>query len=138
MAGYLKRLGIPHVVLLVAAVFLLIYVRYYEYQIEQFAGCYDCGWETRQALYLLLGVAGLLVSRWWSLGISLLLALKVLYSIGSITFWNNIAETHGAWAILKSSLAWSSETHLEFFVLLAMAVIVLCYAALSFRRSLSH
>ena len=138
MAAYLKRLGNPRVLLLVAAVFLLIYVRYYEYQIENFAGCYDCGWETRQAFYLLLGVVGLLVRRWWSLAISILLALRVLYAIGRITFWNNIAETPGALAILKSSLAWSSETHLEFFVLLAMAVIVLCYAALSFRRSLSH
>jgi len=138
MAGYLKRLGTQRILLFAAAVLLLIYVRYYEYQIERFAGCYDCGWETRQAFYLLLGVVGLLVRRWWSLVISLLLVLKVLYAIGRITFWNNIAEKHGALAILKSSLAWSSETHLEFFVLLAMAVIVLCYAALSFRRSLSH
>ena len=102
------------------------------------SGCWDCGWETRQAFYLVLGIAGLLVARWWALLISLLLGLKVLYSIGYVCFWNNIAEAHGVWRILKSSLGWSVETHLEFFVELVIAAIVVSYAVLLLRRYLSN
>ena len=138
MANYFKRLVTPRAILFVFAIVLLVYVAYNEYQVQKIVGCWDCGWETRQAIYLTLGVAGLLVSRWWALLISLLLGLKVLYSIGHITFWNNFAEVHGVWRILKSSLRWSSDGHLEFFVELVMAAIVVCYAADLLRRYVSN
>ena len=138
MARYLKRLVTPRVILFVVAVALLIYVAYDEYQVEKIVGCWDCGWETRQAFYLVLGIVGLLLARWWALLISMLLGLKVLYSVGYVTFGNNFAEVHGVWRILKSSLRWSSEAHLEFFVELVMAAVVVCYAAHLLRRYLSN
>lgn len=138
MTSYFKRLFTPRAILFAVAVVLLAYVAYKEREVEKIVGCWDCGWETRQALYLVLGVAGLLVARWWALLISSLLGLKVLYSIGYVTFWNNIAEVHGVWRILKSSLGWSAETHVEFFVELVMAAIVVCYAAQLLRRYVSN
>jgi hypothetical protein len=138
MASYFKRLLTPRAVLFAVAIILLTYVAYEEREVEKIVGCWDCGWETRQVLYLAFGVAGLLVARWWALLISLLLGLKVLYSIGYVTFWNNIAEVHGVWRILISSLRWSSDGHLEFFVELVMAAIVVCYAAHLLRRHVSN
>jgi hypothetical protein len=138
MAAYFKRFVTTTAVLFAIAVLLLIYVSYNEYQVEKSVGCWDCGWETRQAFYLVLSVAGLLVARWWALLISMLLGLKVLYSIGHITFWNNFAEVHGFWRILRTSLRWSSDGHLHLFVELAMAAIVVCYAAHLLRRYVSN
>ena len=137
MARHFRWLVTPRVLLFVAALALLTYVAYKEYQIQKIAGCWDCGWETRHAFYLALAVAGLLIARWWTLSLSLLLALKVLYVMGHDTFWNNRVETHGVWPIVKSSLQWSADTHLEFFVLLVVATIVICYDALLLRRLVS-
>jgi hypothetical protein len=138
MASYFKRLLTPRATLFAVSIVLLTYVAYEEREVEKIVGCWDCGWETRQAFYLVLGVAGLLVARWWALLISLLLGLKVLYTIGHITLWNNFAEVHGVWRILKSSLRWSSDGHLEFFVELVMAVIVVCYAVQLLRLYVSN
>jgi hypothetical protein len=137
MTSSLKRLVTPKAILFAVAVVLLIYVAYDERQTEKLAGCWDCGWETRQAFYLVLSVAGLLVAKWWALAISLLLGLKVLYSIGYVTFLINIGEVHGIWRALKSSLGWSAETHLEFFVTLTMAAIVVSFAVLLLQRLFS-
>jgi hypothetical protein len=138
MVRHLKRLISPRVILFVFALALLAYVTHKERQAEALVGCWDCGWEMRQAAYLVFAVAGLLIARWWALALALVLALKVLYTIGYVTFWNNIAEVHGAWHILKSSLRWSLDGHLEFFVVLAMSVIVICYAARLVRRAVSN
>src|SRR3954463_2989555 len=103
MVRYLKRFVTPRVILFVTSLLLWAYVWYTEYQFEKIVGCWDCGWETRQTSLLVLAAAGLLLARWWSLALSVSLGLKVIYSIGSVTFWNNIAEVHGFWRILKSS-----------------------------------
>jgi uncharacterized membrane protein YjjB (DUF3815 family) len=106
------------------AILLLMYVASREHQTEGFVGCWDCGWQTRQAFYLLIAASTLLLANWWASVISLLAGAKVLYSVGHLPFWNNMAEVHGVWRILKASLRWTSETHPEFFVEISLALVI--------------
>jgi len=138
MANKLKKtvrfLLQPKAVILWAAVFLLIYVHDSERRVIEVAGCYDCWWDTRQALLLLIASLGLLTGRAWSVGISLAAALKVIYSIGSVACFNNVAEAQGGWRTLKASLAWTREAHPEYFVEIAAAALIAAYSAAFIRR----
>jgi len=66
------------------AIFLLIFVNYEERKSMEIVGCWDCGWNTRQAFYLLIASVGLLIGRFWSVISALLLSLKVTYSVGYV------------------------------------------------------
>ncbi|HEU0144055.1 MAG TPA: hypothetical protein VFQ47_04655 [Nitrososphaera sp.] len=147
MAGKVKRLIMfllqPKAIFLGAAIFLFIYVFDNERRVEEIVGCYDCGWDTRQAFYLLIASLGLLLGRLWSVVISLLASVKVIYSVGYLAFWNNMAEVRGVGRILKESLRWTYEAHPEYFVEIIIAVLIGSYATSSIwwhisRRYLSN
>ena len=123
----------PKAIIWGTAILLLLYVAYRERRTEELVGCWDCGWETRQAFYLLIAASTLLVPRRWPAIVSLLAGVKVLYSVGYLAFWNNITEVNGFWHILKASLRWTYEAHPEFFVAIAVALVVMCFA-ISFLR----
>lgn len=100
-------------------------------------GCYDCGFYIRQVFLILIASAALLVNRNWSLIISLLASLKVIYSIGYQTFWNlQIRDSvnqesfnqMSSWIIFRDSLIWSLETHPIWLVELLIVSIVFFYA----------
>ena len=133
MANNLKKtvcfLLQPKALLFGVAIFLLIYIHDSERKIIEVAGCYDCRWDTRQALFLLIASFGLLIGRPWGAVISLLAALKVVYSVGSLVCFNNVAEAQGGWRILEASLAWTRETHPEYFVEITAAVLIAAYSA---------
>jgi hypothetical protein len=116
---YLKPTAIA-----LGAIFLLVYVGYHEREIERIAGCWDCGWETRQALYLVVAALGLLIGRLWSAIAALALSIKVAVSVSLVAFVENIAEVKGLWPILRSSIKWSLASHPEFFVEIALALYV--------------
>ena len=119
----------PKAVIFGVTVFLLFYIHYSEQKTIEFVGCYDCGWDTRQALLLLIASFCLLIGKPWPAVVSLLAALKVIYSVGSLAFFNNVVEAQGGWRILKASLAWTRETHPEYFVEIAVAVLIAAYSA---------
>ena len=133
MSGKIKRAFLfllqPKAIPIGLALSLLLYVRDAEAKMIDLVGCYDCWWFSRQALLLFIASVGLLISRLWSLLISLLLSLMVVYSVGKIAFWNNISEVTGAGRILKESLRWSYDTHPELFVEISVAVLISLCAA---------
>jgi len=132
MTGKVKRLILfllqPKAIIFGMAIFLFICVLDNERRVQEIVGCYDCGWNTRQAFFLLIASCSLLLGRFWSAIISLLASVKVIYSIGYVAFWNNIAEVHGSWRILKESLRWTYEAHQGYFAEFLLAVIVGSYA----------
>src|SRR5437660_1378452 len=73
--------------LIAAAVVLLVYIRHRENQINDIAGCYDCGWNMRQALLLVIGTVFLLFDPTWTAVVAFLSNLKVIYSIGYVAFF---------------------------------------------------
>ena len=97
-------------------------VGYHEREIERFSCCWDCGWETRQAIYLVIAALGLLIGRLWSAIVSLIASMKVIITVGLVAFAENLAEVKGVWPILKSSVKWSLESHPEFFVEITLAL----------------
>ena len=142
MANKLKKAVIyllkPKAIFFGAAIFLLIYVSVEERKSMEIVGCWDCGWETRQAFYLLVASAGLLISRFWGAAISLLASVKVIYSVGYVTFWNNMAEVRGVWHILKESLRWTYQAHPEYFVEILIAALISLYAISFLWRNISQ
>ena len=112
----------PTAIVFGAAIVLWVYVGYHEHEIERVVGCWDCGWETRQALYLLVAALGLLIGRLWSAIVSLTLSIKVVVSVGLVAFAENTAEVKGVWPILRSSIKWSLAGHPEFFAEIALAL----------------
>ncbi len=142
MANKLKKAIIfllqPKAIIFGVAVFLLIYVHDSERRVMEIVGCYDCGWDTRQAFYLLIASLGLLLGRLWSVIISLLASVKVIYSVGYLAFWNNMAEVRGIGRILKESLRWTYEAHPEYFVEIIIAVLIGSYAASFIWRNISR
>jgi hypothetical protein len=99
MTGKVKRLILfllqPKAIIFGIAIFLFIYVLDNERRIQEIVGCYNCGWNTRQAFFLLIASFSLLLGGFWSAIISLLASVKVLYSIGYVAFWNNIPKFAG-------------------------------------------
>lgn len=106
----------PKAIIFGVAVFLLIYVHDSERRVQELVGCYDCRWDTRQAFYLLIASLGLLLGRLWSVIISLLAGVKVIYSVGYLALCNNMAEVRGVGRILKESFRWTYEAHPEYFM----------------------
>jgi len=104
----------PKAIIWGTAILLLLYVAYRERRTEELVGCWDCGWETRQAFYLLIAASTLSIPRRWPAVVSLLAGVKVLCSVGYLAFWNDITEDIGFWHILKASLRWTYEAHPEF------------------------
>jgi len=142
MSGKVNRLILfllhPKAIFLGVAIFLLIYVFDNERRVQEIVGCYDCGWATRQAFFLLIASLGLLLGRLWSVIISLLASVKVIYSVGYSALWNNIAEVRGGWRILKESVGWTYEAHPEYFAEILLAVLVGSYAISFLWRSISR
>ena len=99
-----------------------MYVGYHEREIERLVGCWDCGWETRQAFYLMVAALALLPGRLWSAIVSMVASVKVVVSVGLVAFAENIAEVKGVWPILRTSIKWSLAGHPEFFVEIALAL----------------
>jgi hypothetical protein len=118
----LRRLFMPRPVAFGASIFLLIYVGYHEREIEQFSGCWDCGWETRQAVYLMVAALALVPGKLWSAIVSVVASVQVVVSVGLVAFAENIAEVKGVWPILRTSVKWSLAGHPEFFVEIALAL----------------
>jgi hypothetical protein len=111
--------------LIAAAVVLFVYIRQRENQINEFAGCYDCGWNMRQALLLVIGTVFLLFNRVWTAVVSFIAGLKVIYSIGYVAFFNNVMEVHGLRQILRTSVHWTFELAPERFIELLLAIVVI-------------
>jgi hypothetical protein len=88
----LSHLFKPRAIAFGGSIFLLIYVGYHERGIERIAGCWDCGWETRQTFYLMVAALGLLIGRLWSTVVSVTASIKVVVSVGLVAFAENIAE----------------------------------------------
>jgi hypothetical protein len=128
MIGDPRKIGtptLPKVALIAGALVLFVYIYHRENQINEFAGCYDCGWDMRQALLLVIGTVFLLFHRIWAGAVSFLAGLKVIYSIGYVTFFNNFMEVHGMWQIVRTSVYWTVEIHPERFIELLMAIVVI-------------
>ncbi|HEU0143482.1 MAG TPA: hypothetical protein VFQ47_01735 [Nitrososphaera sp.] len=142
MANKLKKAIIfflkPKAIFFGVAIFLLIYISVEERKSMEIVGCWDCGWETRQAFYLLIASMGILIGRFWGAAISVLASVKVIYSIGAVAFWNNMAEVHGGWRILKESLRWSYQAHPEYFVEILIAMFICSYAVSFLWRNISR
>jgi hypothetical protein len=85
MIGKVKRLILfllqPKAIFLGAAIFLFIYVFDNERKAQEIVGCYDCGWDTRQAFFLLIASLSLLFGRLWSVIISSLASVKVFIQL---------------------------------------------------------
>jgi hypothetical protein len=142
MNGKVKRTFLsllhPKAIFFGLTLFLLIYVWDKESKMIEIVGCYDCGWFSRQVLFLFIASLGLLVNRFWGAIISLLLSMKVAYSSGHETFWNNMAEVNGNWRILKESLRWAYQSHPEFFIEIFVAVLIGLYATFFLWRDISR
>jgi len=128
----------PKAIFFGLGIFLLIYVHVEELKVTEIVGCWDCGWGTRQAFFLLVASTGLLIRRFWGAIISLLAGLKVIYSVGYVAFWNNMTEVRGGWRILRESLHWSYQAHPEYFVEIVMAVLICSYALSLLWRDISR
>jgi hypothetical protein len=141
MADKLKKAIIfllqPKAIIFGVAVFLLIYVYDSERRVMESVSCYDCGWDTRQAYYLLIASLGLLLDRLWSVIISLFASVKVIYSVGYVAFWN-MAEVRAVGGILKESLRWTYEAHPEYFVEIIIAMVIGSYATSFIWRNISR
>ena len=111
-------------VLIGATVIVLIYVARHEARVHEFAGCYDCGWNLRQALLLVVGAVLLLFRFFWTAVVSLLASLKVIYSVGYMTFFNNFMEVHGTWQIVRTSTYWAWKLWPEHFLEFLLALVV--------------
>ena len=113
----------PKLVICCITLLLVIYIAYHELLIESVAGCWDCGWETRDAVLLFGSAALLLMPKWWAAALSFVASIKVIVWVGMVAFWNNIA-LKTFWPILKSSVAWSYRGHPEFFVEIGIAFLL--------------
>jgi hypothetical protein len=134
----------PKAILFGISVFIFGYIYVTELRGNFAFGCYDCGFLTRQAFLVLVASAALLVKRNWSVIISLLCSLKVLYTIGYVTFWNraiiggdSISQLN-CWTVLKESIALSYETNSILFVELFITSIIIAYAILFLCESFSQ
>jgi len=126
----------PKAVLFGISVFLFAYIFVTELRFESTWGCYNCGFNTRQAFLILIASFFLLIKRNWTVSIALLASLKVIYSIGFIIFWNKTIRSYPTnhltnWAILYDSITWSYyELEVIWFVELSIALIIFIYALL--------
>jgi hypothetical protein len=116
----------PKAIAFGGAIFLLIYVGFEERRIEDFAGCWHCGWQTRQVFLLFVAAALVLVLRWWTSLLSLVASLKVIISLSLVTFLSDLAEIERPWPALKSSCGLFYETHPEFLLETAIALFLIC------------
>src|SRR6266496_4612071 len=116
------------VLLISAAIVLFVYIYRREQQINEFAGCYDCGWDMRQALLVVFGATFLLFHRIWTAIVAFLAGLKVTYSIGYVVFLNNLMEVRGTWQIIRTSVHWTFELRPEHFIELLFALVIMVSA----------
>jgi hypothetical protein len=141
MASKLKKAIIfllqPTAIIFGVAIFLLIYVYDSERRVMESVSCYDCGWDTRQAYYLLMASLGLLLGRLWCVIISLFASVKVIYSVGYVAFWS-MAEVRVVGGILKESLRWTYEAHPEYFVEIIIVMVIGSYATSFIWRNISR
>jgi hypothetical protein len=107
---------------------LFVYIYRREQQINEFAGCYDCGWDMRQALLVVIGAFFLLFHRIWTAIVAFLAGLKVTYSIGYVVFLNNLMEVRGTWQIIRTSVHWAFELRPEHFIELPFALVIMVTA----------
>ena len=112
----------PKAIVFGATIFLLIYVRFEERRIQDFSGCWNCGWQTRQALPLFVAAASVLVLRWWTALLAFLTSLKVAASVTFVGVLDNPLELERPWPILKSSCGINYERHPEFFFEIGIAL----------------
>jgi hypothetical protein len=115
-------------VLIGIALVLFVYIARKEWRIQEITGCYDCGWNMRQAFFLLVGAFLSVFRSVWTAVISLLATFKVLYAIGYVTFFNNVLEVGGVGQIIRTSSYWTFKLWPEHFLQLAVALAVLALA----------
>ena len=122
----------PKAILFGISIFLFIYVYVSEWRDNHAFGCYDCGFYTRQVLLLLTASSVLLIKRTWSVIISLLCSLKIVYTIGYLAFWNMAIRSDVSHPnnliILRDSISWAYEWKPILFIELIIALIIIIYA----------
>ena len=127
----------PKAIFFGIAIFLLIQARYYEANSD--VCCFDCTWTSRHALFLVIASLGLILSRPWTLFISLIAGVKVTYAIGYQAFFNHVIndETQKPWlrwSIIKESLKDTLTYRPLYFIEISVALIIIFWSGVALSR----
>lgn len=133
----------PKAILFGISIFLFIYVSVLEVRATQAYGCWNCGFDLRYGFLLVIASSTLLVKKHWSVIISLLASLKVVYTFGYLTLWNTELRTDSTsnlsiWMVLQDSISFSYEWNSIMFIELFIALAISIYAILFLWKSVSQ
>jgi hypothetical protein len=126
----------PKAIVLGLAIFYFFLVHDFESK-KVLNTCWDCR-SVGEPLLIVLSALGLVLNKWWSVMVSLLLSLLVVYFVGHIAFWNNFAEAHETWQILRVSMKWTAETHPQYFIDVVVAALMGSYSLYFLYRNISR
>ena len=89
--------------------------------------------------WLVLGSLGLLLRRWWSHLIAIVLGAKIVYSPGYLSLWiyANVSISNGSlwsFATWKGWYHFTLETQPQYFLHSVLGAIICCYAAIALTR----
>lgn len=132
----------PKAILFGISIFLFVYVSVLEQRSNQAFGCWDCGFDTRRVFLLLVASFTLLIERNWSVIISLLASLKIVYTISYLAFWNmairSDVSNQSNLMILSDSISWAYEWKPILFAELIVGLIILISAILLLWQNISQ
>jgi|SRR5947209_1548731 len=96
--------------------------------------CFDCNWTSRHASFLVIASVGLILSKPWTLFISLLTGVKVAYSVGYAAFLNHAGASDVSslrWSIIKPSLEDTLTYRPLYFIEIGIAVIIVLWSGVA-------